>query len=274
MNACAVTVGARLGAALGLHQRWSKRRANIWPQALALWLIAALAQAADPPVVGYRVLARYPHDPQAFTQGLVWVEGALYEGTGQYGRSAIRRLDLETGRVEQEVRLAPQFFGEGITYWEGRLVQLTWRERRGLIYDPLTLKLLDSFVYPHEGWGLTHDGVHWIASDGTETLRFIEPASGRIIRSVQVHLGGKPVNHLNELEWIEGEIWANVWYSDEIVRIDPRDGRVIAILDLSALYPQAERQNTEAVLNGIAYDPETRRVFVTGKYWPWLYAIQ
>ncbi len=245
-----------------------------WLKCLSWLLLAALAHAADPPVAGYRVLARHPHDPQAFTQGLVWVDGVLYEGTGLYGRSAIRRLDLETGRIEQETRLPPQFFGEGIAYWQGQLIQLTWREERGLIYDASSLKLVASFAYPGEGWGLTQDGTHWIASDGTETLRFIDPKSRRFIRLLRVHAGDRPISHLNELEWIEGEIWANVWQRDQIIRIDPQDGRVTGILDLSALYPQAERQNPEAVLNGIAYDPQMRRIFVTGKYWPWLYAIQ
>lgn len=230
--------------------------------------------APDPaPVLGYRIVASYPHDPSAFTQGLIFIDGTLYEGTGQYGRSALRRVDLATGRVEHEIRLAPNLFGEGITYWRGRLVQLTWREQLGLIHDANTLERLEIFHYPGEGWGLTHDGRHWIMSDGSDTLRFLDPATRHVVRRLRVHNATHPVRWLNELEYIDGAIWANVWRSDQLVRIDPGTGRVTAMVDLTALYPVSERTGPEAVLNGIAHDAATDRLFVTGKYWPRLYAL-
>lgn len=239
---------------------------------LMLWCGVALADSAT--VLGYRVVASYPHDPSAFTQGLIFIDGKLYESTGNYGRSTLRRVDLETGRVEQEIRLAPNLFGEGLTDWRGRLVQLTWRERLGIIYDAKTFARLETFSYTGEGWGLTQDGQHWIMSDGTDELRFLDPETRNVVRRVKVRAGKRPVHRLNELEYINGAIWANVWRSDHLVRIAPDSGQVTAVLDLTALYPASERVSSEAVLNGIAHDAATDRLFVTGKYWPRLYEIQ
>lgn len=239
---------------------------------LMLWCGVVLADSA--PVLGYRVVASYPHDPNAFTQGLIFIDGKLYESAGHYGRSTLRRVDLETGRVEQEIRLASDLFGEGLTDWHGRLVQLTWRERLGIIYDAKTFERLETFQYQGEGWGLTHDGQHWIMSDGTDELRFIDPETRRVVRRLKVRDGRQPMHQLNELEYIDGEIWANVWRSDRIMRISPESGTVTAVLDLTTLYPAGERVSPEAVMNGIAHDAATGRLFVTGKDWPRLYEIQ
>ncbi len=228
----------------------------------------------SPPVYGYRMVESYPHDSNAFTQGLIHVEGHLFEGTGRYGESALRRVDLATGRVEQETRLEPRLFGEGITMWRGRIVQLTWRERLGLIYDAVTFQRQGTFRFEGEGWGITHDGRHWILSDGTARLRFLDPESHRVVRRLRVHEGDRPIRYLNELEYVAGEVWANLWGRDLIVRIAPESGAVTGYIDLSGLYPPAERLGPEAVLNGIAYDAETDRLFVTGKYWPRLYQIE
>ena len=236
-----------------------------------LWCGVVLADSA--PVLGYRVVASYPHDPNAFTQGLIFIESTLYESTGNYGRSTLRRVDLETGRVEQEIRLASNLFGEGLTDWRGHLVQLTWRERLGIIYDAKTFERLETFSYTGEGWGLTQDGQHWIMSDGTDELRFLDPETRNVVRRLKVRAGKRPVHRLNELEYIDGAIWANVWRSDHLVRIAPDSGQVTAVLDLTTLYPASERVSSEAVLNGIAHDAATGRLFVTGKYWPRLYEI-
>jgi glutaminyl-peptide cyclotransferase len=239
---------------------------------LVLWCGVLLADSA--PVLGYRVVASYPHDPSAFTQGLIFIDGKLYESTGHYGRSTLRRVDLETGRVEQDIRLAPNLFGEGLMYWRGRLVQLTWRERLGIIYDAKTFERLETFRYQGEGWGLTHDERHWIMSDGTDELRFLDPETRNVVRRLKVRAGKRPMHRLNELEYIDGAIWANIWRSDQLVRISPISGEVTAVLDLTALYPANERVSPEAVMNGIAHDAATNRLFVTGKYWPRLYEIQ
>ncbi len=199
---------------------------------------------------------------------------SFFEGTGNYGKSALRRVDLATGRVEQETRLAPNLFGEGITDWKGTLVQLTWRERLGLIHDKARLETHETFRYSGEGWGITQDGHHWIVSDGTAVLRFLDPESRRVVRRLTVRDGDRPIRFLNELEYIAGEIWANVWKQDFLARIAPSTGAVTGWIDLSGLCPKSERPGREAVLNGIAYDAERDRLFVTGKYWPRLYEIQ
>lgn len=240
-----------------------------------LWLAVACAeQPSSVPVFGYRIVASFPHDPHAFTQGLISVDGQLIEGTGNYGRSSLRRVDPATGRVEQDARLPPHLFGEGVTLWQDRLIQLTWREGLGLIHDRDSLALVDTFEYSGEGWGLTHDGRHWIMSDGSSELRFLDPDTRRVVRRLPVRDGVRAIDSLNELEWVEGEIWANVWHSDRIARIDPATGGVTGWIDLSGLYPEAERPHREAVLNGVAYDAKTRRLFVTGKNWPRLYEIE
>lgn len=255
-------------------------RRLVW-LAAAIVAIAALAVAAwaqlgvrrAPEVAGFKVVAVYPHDPNAFTQGLAIENGRLYEGTGQYGASTLRRVDLATGRVEKQRALAPQFFGEGIAILGGLVYQLTWQNGVVVVYDLETFEVQRTMRYTGEGWGLTHDGRQLIMSDGSATIRFRDPATFAVTREIEVRADGVPVTRLNELEYIDGEIWANIWYDDRIVRIDPDDGRVLGFIDLATLYPQSAR-SSEAVLNGIAYDAAADRLFVTGKNWPQLYEIE
>ena len=225
------------------------------------------------PVSGYTVVHAYPHDPNAFTQGLEYRDGVLYEGTGLAGKSAIRKIDLETGKVLQEERLNPSYFGEGITVTAGKVFELTWQNKTGFVYDAKTFKLIRNFSYFGEGWGLAHDDAGLIMSDGTSTLRFLELTRFTERRSLKVTDGGSPIANLNELEVIKGEIWANVWETDYIARISPRDGRVVGWINLKGLSaPLALKP--EAALNGIAYDSASDRVFVTGKLWPKLFEIK
>ncbi|NEX21860.1 glutaminyl-peptide cyclotransferase [Thiorhodococcus mannitoliphagus] len=226
------------------------------------------------PIHGFRVVASYPHDPQAFTQGLAIHMGQLYEGTGSYGKSVVRRVDLTTGRSLRETQLAPEFFGEGITLWDDKLIQLTWRNHQGFIYARETFAREHSFTLAWEGWGLTHDGRQWIASDGTEVLRFLDPQTQRVVRRLRVMDEDRPLRYLNELEYIDGQVWANIWHNDLIARIDPESGQVVSYVDLSGLYPEQHSRKHEQVLNGIAYDADANRLFVTGKNWPRLYEIQ
>ena len=240
-----------------------------------LVLMASLAAAvvacgAD----SYRVVHSYPHDPQAFTQGLVYVDGRLYESTGIEGRSTLRMVDLETGRVLQETAVPSQYFAEGLTNWGSTLIQLTWQSHVAFVYDRFSFRLLRTMKYAGEGWGLTQDGRSLILSDGTAKLRFLDPATMREVRSITVKDHGRPVKELNELEWVKGEIYANVWHSDRIARIAPATGRVLGWIDLAGLLPENERSNREAVLNGIAYDAAHDRLFVTGKLWPRLFEIE
>lgn len=273
---------------------------GIFPLGLGGWLLLAVlmtaagAAAADDrlPVHGFRVVASWPHDPAAFTQGLIWTHGELYESTGGYGRSSLRRVELATGRVAQQRQLDDALFGEGLTAWGDTLVQLTWRAGRVLRYDRASFEPLDELALTGEGWGLTHDGEHWIVSDGSASLRFLDPATGAEVRRVRVRANGRPVRRLNELELlsvrraeaaqpaapdglapVHDEIWANIWHQDRLARIDPADGRVLGYVDLTGLWPQHERPHSEAVLNGIAFDAERRRLLVTGKHWPRLYWI-
>lgn len=220
-----------------------------------------------------QVVERYPHDINAFTQGLIFLDGKLYESTGRRGASSLRRVDPATGRVEQISRLPPQLFAEGLTEFDGRLIQLTWQARTGLVYDLAGFELIGQFGYDGEGWGLTHDGERLIMSDGTSRLRFLDPASYEVIGSVTVTSEGAPLANLNELEFIDGEVWANVWYDDRIARIDPESGIVAGWIDLSALYP-ANTRSSEAVVNGIAYDAATDAIYVTGKLWPAIFVIE
>lgn len=230
-----------------------------------------LARAA--PVHGYRVVNIYPHDPEAFTQGLIFQDDALYEGTGLEGRSSIRKVRLETGEVLRIRRLDPELFGEGITAWDDTLVELTWQSGVAFVYDRATFRPLRRFRYTGEGWGLTQDGKHLIMSDGSASLRFLDPRSFREVKRIIVRDAGQPVMHLNELEWVRGEILANVWQTDRIARISPSDGRVRAWVDLRGLLDRHDAASVD-VLNGIAYDAARDRLFVTGKLWPKLFEIK
>lgn len=227
------------------------------------------------PVAGYRVVNVYPHDRQAFTQGLQYVDGFLYEGTGQHGQSGIRKVKLETGEVVQHQPLDPRYFGEGITVWKDTIFQLTWQSEIGFVYDKNTFKQIRTFSYPGEGWGLTHDGTRLIMSDGGASgqLRFLDPKTLKETGRLTVREGGRPVDDLNELEYVRGEIFANVWQSARIARISPKTGQVTGWIDLAGLLDPREAAGTD-VLNGIAYDAEGDRLFVTGKLWPKLFEIK
>ena len=225
------------------------------------------------PSCGYRVIRDYPHDPKAFTQGLQYENGFLYESTGQYGQSSIRRVELETGKVLQIYDLPAHYFGEGLLIWGNRLVQLTWTSGIGFIYDKSSFKLEDQFRYTMEGWGITSDGRHWIISDGTNLLYYMNPSDHKIEKWVEVKEGSTPIRNLNELEYIKGEIFANIWQEDRIARIQPESGEVVGWLYLSDLLSSAERAKAD-VLNGIAYDEGQNRLFITGKYWPRIFEIQ
>ncbi len=223
---------------------------------------------------GYRVIHAYPHDSRAFTQGLIYLDGHLYESTGLKGQSSLRMEDLETGKIEQYAALPAQYFGEGLTNWGSTLIQLTWQSGIAFVYDRFSFRVLRTFRYSGEGWGLTQDGKLLILSDGTSTLRFLDPATFREVRRVPVKSHGAPVTKLNELEYIRGEIYANIWYSDRIARISPATGNVVGWIDLSGLLSSDERTNPDAVLNGIAYDAQHDRLFVTGKLWPKIFEIK
>lgn len=224
---------------------------------------------------GYRILDRYTHDTTAYTQGLVYEGGSLYESTGQYGRSTLRRVDLQTGEVEQSVTLPRDRFGEGLALLDGRLYQLTWKAGIAYVYDAATLALTDSASYEGEGWGLTTDGTSLIMSDGTSRLRFLDPATFQVTRTLEVRFSSQsPVKSLNELEYIGGELFANVYQSDWILRIDPTSGIVKEVVDLVGIMPGYDAASTEEyVLNGIAYDHDTGHLLVTGKQWPLLFRI-
>lgn len=226
------------------------------------------------PVYTYVIANIYPHDRDAFTQGLVFEDGFLYEGTGLYGHSTLRRVDLETGNILQVHELSDEYFGEGITIYEDKVIQLTWKSNTGFIYDKNTFELLREFSYPTEGWGITHDGERLIMSDGTSTLYFLNPQTFERTGHIEVFDQDGPVTRLNELEYIKGEVYANVWQTDRIARIAPETGRVIAWVDLQGLLTAEDRLERVDVLNGIAYDAQNDRLFVTGKWWPKLFEIK
>lgn len=239
----------------------------------AIALTVAVPARAQVPVQTYEVVRTYPHDPGAFTQGLVFHEGVLLESTGQYP-STVRRVRLEDGTVLARRELGLQYFGEGLALVGDRIITLTWRSGMGFVWALDDLRPLSAFAYPGEGWGLTHDGERLIMSDGTDQLRFLDPATFVEQGRVSVTADGAPVRMLNELEWIDGEVWANVWMEDRIARIDPATGRVAAWVDLTGLLPAVDRTPDTDVLNGIAWDAEGQRLFVTGKNWPTLFEIR
>jgi glutamine cyclotransferase len=247
----------------------------------ALWLRSgnrAVRVAASNPLItahkaDYEVVNSIPHDSRAFLQGLVWHNG-FFESTGQFGRSSLRRVEYPTGKVLQRVDLDAQYFGEGLAMVDNRLIQLTWQSHRGFVYDRDTFKLMREFSYDTEGWGLTYDGKSLILSDGTSILTFLDPENFNPTRKLSVKIDGGALRDLNELEYIDGEIWANIWHTDQIARIDPASGQVKSYLDLAGILPDGERSDPEAVLNGIAYDAQNKRIYVSGKLWPRVFEIR
>jgi len=243
--------------------------------AFILILVWAAAVPAAVPVYDADVVRTYPHDTAAFTEGLFYLNGYLYESTGLEAHSTIRKVRLETGEVLQKLDLPPQYFGEGIVNWQGHLISLTWKSQLGFVFDLADFKLQRQFHYSGEGWALTHDDKHIIMSDGTSELRFLNPDTLQEIGRIQVTLDGQPVSNVNELEWVKGEIYANVWQTDWLLRIDPHDGRVVGLVHLSGMLKRSDivPGHTD-VLNGIAYDAKSDRLFVTGKNWPKLFQIR
>lgn len=226
------------------------------------------------PVYGYEVVHTYQHDPDAFTQGLVFAGGTFLESTGEVGHSSLRRVELGTGAVVQRVDVSRPYFAEGITLLKGKIYQLTWQHQLGFVYDALTFDKVGEFNYTGEGWGLANDGQSLILSDGTNRIRFLDPDNFQVKKTITVLDGSTAVNELNELEYIKGEIYANIWHADRIARIDPQSGRVVGWIDLRGLLAPGDVQDEEAVLNGIAYDESSGRIFVTGKLWPKLFEIR
>lgn len=237
---------------------------------------ASAKESAGPvaPVAAATVVRSWPHDPDAFTQGLVFHDSTLYESTGRFGASSLREVALETGEVVRRAAVPKQFFAEGIAAIGDRIFQLTWQNGVGFVYDRRTFEMETTFGYDGEGWGLTTDGTSLIMSDGTYRIRFLDPTTFQLVRDLEVRDGRSYVYDINELEWVRGEIWANVWHTERIARIDPATGRVVGWVDLAGILPAAERTDPEAVLNGVAYDSASDRIFVTGKLWPKLFQIR
>jgi glutaminyl-peptide cyclotransferase len=236
---------------------------------------ANTAANAVVPKYGYQIVNIWPHDSNAFTQGLILMDGKLLESTGQEGRSSLRSIELETGKILKKVDVPEPYFAEGIAVLNGKVYQLTWQHQLGFIYDSQTLERVGQFNYDGEGWGLTTDGKSLILSDGSSRLRFIDPSSFRVTKTINVVDGTVPVRQLNELEFVQGEIYANIWHNDRIATIDPQTGRVNSWIDLTGLMPTQDLQgDPEAVLNGIAYDQANNKLFVTGKNWPRLFEIR
>lgn len=255
------------GVGVGAWWYWSRPWRNASAQFEA-------AQAAGVPVQRFEVVNTYPHDAEAFTQGLVFDGGVFYESTGLEERSSLRRVEIETGKVLDRLSLNRKLFGEGLALVGDELYQLTWQNEVCFVYDQKTFRLKRQYRYNSEGWGLTFDGKQLIFSDGTALLRFRDPKTFEVVRRLEVKLNGERLEELNELEYINGEVWANVWHKDWIVRIDPKSGAVNSMIDLSGLWPAKQPRDDQAVLNGIAHDPKKDRLFVTGKCWPRLYEIR
>jgi glutamine cyclotransferase len=235
---------------------------------------AANPAPAPVPKYGYEIVNIWPHDPSAFTQGLVFFDGKMIESTGQEGRSTLRNVDLETGRILKKADVPEPYFAEGIALLNNKIYQLTWQHQLGFVYDAHSFQKVGDFEYDGEGWGLTTDGRSLLLSDGSNRIRFLDPDSFRVTKTIAVTDGKIPVTYLNELEFVNGEIYANIWHDDRIAAIDPLTGRVTAWIDLTGLLQPGDVQDTEAVLNGIAYDQSSKRLFVTGKLWPRLFEIK
>jgi len=238
-------------------------------------LLGCTPTRAAIPVYGYKVVHTYPHDTGAYTEGLFYKDGYLYESTGRNGLSSVRKVELKSGETLQRQTVPPEYFGEGIIDWKDHLIQLTWKGQTGFVYDLKTFKTLSRFAYPGEGWALTRDDKRIYMSDGTPTLRILDPDTLKQIGSINVTADGEPVANLNELEWVNGEIYANIWQTNRIVRIDPGNGHVVGWIDLTGLLDASLiRDPNDDVLNGIAWDAATKRLFVTGKHWPTLFEIK
>jgi glutamine cyclotransferase len=254
-----------------------KAAADIPPQDKPVEQVPSLTAAAvaTVPSYGYEVVNTWPHDPQAFTQGLIYLKGILIESTGLNGKSSLRKVDLQTGHIRQELKLSSEFFAEGMTVLRDKIYQLTWQNQKGFVYDVETFARVAEFSYTGEGWGLTTDGESLILSDGTNKLRFVDPKTFEVIRTVAVlDHAGQPLTMLNELEYIHGEIFANVWQTPYVVRIDPATGKLLGVIDFSGLLPRADYTTGTDVLNGVAFDPAGGRIFVTGKNWPKLFEVR
>ncbi|HEV7745023.1 MAG TPA: glutaminyl-peptide cyclotransferase [Pyrinomonadaceae bacterium] len=226
------------------------------------------------PIYGYEILRIFPHDSNAFTQGLVFHDGNFLESTGEVGHSSLRRVEMDNGNVLQKVDVAPPYFAEGITLLKGKIYQLTWQHQLGFVYDALTFEKTGQFKYAGEGWGLANDGQSLILSDGTNRIRFLNPDNFEVTKTIAVLDGKTPVAEINELEYVQGEIYANIWHADRIARIDPNTGKVVGWINLAGLLKPGEVQDEEAVLNGIAYDEASGRLFITGKLWPKIFEIR
>ncbi len=244
-----------------------------WAAVLGFWLIAGYAAAATP-VYGYQVVAKYPHSTQSYTEGFLFLDGLFYEGTGLEGKSALMAIAPSTGQPVQKRDLPPQYFGEGIVDWGANLYEWTWQSHVCFVFDRFSMRPIKQFTYTGEGWGMTHDAKSIITSDGTSTLRFRNPATFQETRHIVVHDGANKIEQLNELEFVKGEIYANVWHDDRIARVSPKDGTVLGWIDLHGILPDSQRVNAESVLNGIAYDAQHDRLFVTGKQWPAVFEIK
>ncbi len=255
------------------------RRKGLLFAALVLFLLVLQfayqsMNAGEPVFYTFNVVATYPHDESAFTQGLVYHDGLLYEGTGLYGQSSLRITHLSTGDIIEHVDLPSDLFGEGVTVMGGRVFQITWQENTGFVYSADDLAEIQSFSYDGEGWGLTHDGEHLVLSNGSSTLIFLDPGTFQVMRTVDVTYDDEPVSDLNELEYVDGVIYSNIWQTDRIVIIDPEDGAVVGWIDLAGIEEHLDSTEEINVLNGIAYNDESGRLLVTGKLWPNVFEIE
>jgi glutamine cyclotransferase len=253
-----------------------QKEVRIWKfTSLLCTLNFAVASQAAVPVYDVEIVHSYPHDSSAFTEGLFYLNGFLYESTGLEQHSTIRKVRIDTGKVVQKLDIPAEFFGEGIVNWKGRLISLTWKSQIGFVFDLATFKLRKQFHYKGEGWALTQDGKRIIMSDGSSQLRFLDPQTLKEINRIQVTFDGRPTRNVNELEWVKGEIFANVWETNWIIRIDPSTGHVVGIINIAGLLsPSDDVKGPDSVPNGIAYDAKNDRLFVTGKNWPKLFEIR